>query len=132
VSDAPRVLRRILLVEDDSDIRSLATLALERVGGFEVDACASGREALERVSERRPDLILLDVMMPGLDGPTVLERLRAADAVSDVPVVMLTAKVSPQQTARLLELGASEVIFKPFDPMTLSETVRAAWQRAAE
>ncbi len=122
-------LRRILVVEDDGDIRAVATLALERVGGFEVEAYASGPAALEAIGERRPDLVLLDVMMPEMDGPGVLARLRASDVGRDLPVVMLTAKVHPQETARLRDLGANDVIHKPFDPMTLPDAVRAIWQR---
>ncbi len=127
--DEVRDLRRILLVEDDSDIRAVATLALERVGGFEVEACASGAAALDAISECRPDLVLLDVMMPEMDGPGVLERLRADSAGRDVPVVMLTAKVHHLETARLRDLGAVDVIHKPFDPMALPAAVRAIWQR---
>jgi two-component system, OmpR family, response regulator len=127
--DTSTALRRILLVEDDGDIRAVAALALERVGGFEVETCASGAAALEAIGRCRPDLVLLDVMMPEMDGPGVLKRLHSGSVGRDLPVIMLTAKVHPLETARLRDLGAVDVIHKPFDPMALPAAVRAIWQR---
>jgi CheY-like chemotaxis protein len=122
-------LNRILYVEDEPDIREVAKLALEAVGGFEVMLCESGQEALERVSDFAPELILLDVMMPGMDGPTTLRSLRQLPAAADIPIIFMTAKVQPQEIKTYLDMGALDVIPKPFDPMTLSDQIRAIWQR---
>ena len=123
----PPVLRRILLVEDDPDVQVVVTMALESIGGFSVLACSSGAEALARFGEFTPDLVLLDVMMPGLDGPATLESLRRLPAASETPVVFMTARVQGHEVTRYRELGAADVIAKPFDPMTLSDTVQSIW-----
>src|SRR5260221_13543018 len=107
--------RRILLVDDDPDIRQIAALSLRRIGQFEVELAASGLEALELVSGHPPDLVLLDVSMPGMDGPATLKALRAIPAGSAVAVVFFTAKSSETEVARLCALGAVAVIPKPFD-----------------
>lgn len=120
-------LRRILFVEDDPDIQVVATLALESLGGFSVASCGSGSEALSRFGEIAPDLVLLDVMMPGMDGPATLEALRRLPS-GDVPVVFMTARVQAHEIARYREMGAADVIAKPFDPMTLAETVQTIWR----
>jgi two-component system, OmpR family, response regulator len=125
-------LRRILFVEDDPDIQVVATMALESLGGFSVTACGSGEEALSRFSEIAPDLVLLDVMMPGMDGPTTLEALRRLPEAAKVPVVFMTARVQAYEMARYRELGAADVIAKPFDPMTLAGTVRSIWRSLHE
>jgi len=117
-------MERILYVEDEEDIRSVAQLALESVGGFTLKSCASGEEALREAEAFAPDLILLDVMMPGMDGPSTLRALREIPALADVPVAFMTAKVQPAEIAYFKSLGARKVIAKPFDPMTLAETVR--------
>jgi CheY-like chemotaxis protein len=123
-------LERILLVEDDADIRTVAEMALRMVGGFEVHASASGQEALDAAAAFAPHLVLLDVMMPGMDGPEVLARLKLRADTARVPVIFLTAKAQPEEIERLRALGALAVIAKPFDPMTLAGQVRAAWERA--
>ena len=120
-------LQRILMVEDESDIQAVARLALEAVGGFTVHMCASGFDALKDAPAFGPDLILLDVMMPGMDGPGTLRALRQTPETARVPVVFMTAKVQPQEVAGLKELGALGVIAKPFDPMTLSSTIQQIW-----
>jgi len=120
-------LSRILFVEDDPDIQVVATLALESLGGFSVLACGSGAEALARFAELAPDLVLLDVMMPGMDGPATLEALRRLPGGSTTPVVFMTARVQAHEVSRYKALGAVEVISKPFDPMRLAETVREIW-----
>jgi two-component system OmpR family response regulator len=119
-------LRRILFVEDDPDIQVVATMALESLGGFSVFACGSGAEALSRFAEISPDLVLLDVMMPGMDGPATLAALRQLPS-GGVPVVFMTARVQAHEIASYREMGAADVIAKPFDPMTLAETVRTIW-----
>ena len=126
---AGRDLNRILMVEDEPDIQAVARIALEAVGGFSVEVCSSGMEALEKVARHVPDLILMDVMMPGLDGPSTLKALRENPATVDFPVIFMTAKVQSHEVARYKEIGALGVIAKPFDPMTLSATVRSIWEQ---
>jgi two-component system OmpR family response regulator len=122
-------LQRILLVDDEADIRTVARLALEAIGGFEVHECASGLAAPAAVAEHAPQLVLMDVMMPGQDGLETLKVLRATKGLPPVPVVFMTAKVQPQEVASFRGLGALDVIAKPFDPMTLAQTVRQIWDR---
>ena len=114
-----------LIVDDEPDIRRIAKLGLSRVGGMEVVEAANGAEALVRAKEDRPDAVLLDVMMPGLDGPSTLARLREDPATSGIPVVFLTAKAIAAELERLKVLGAAGVLTKPFDPMTLARELRA-------
>jgi two-component system, OmpR family, response regulator len=125
-------LRKILYVEDEPDIQAIARLALETVGGLEVHICSSGQEALDVAEEYDPDLILLDVMMPGMDGPTTLAALREIPALANKPMVFVTAKVQPHEVTRYREIGASEVIAKPFDPMTLANQVKVVWDSTQE
>ena len=120
-------LERILFIEDDTDIQKIAKLALEALGGFSVLACNSGREALAAVAGFAPDLILLDVMMPGMDGPATLKALRQLPGVDVIPAVFMTARVQAHEIADYKALGAADVIAKPFDPMQLAETVRGIW-----
>lgn len=120
-------LTRIMYVEDEPDIQAVAKLALEMVGGFTVKICSSGEEALKEVVAFAPDMILLDVMMPGMDGPNTLKALRAMPQLANVPVAFMTAKVQPQEVAHYKSLGARDVIAKPFDPMNLANQVRAIW-----
>lgn len=122
-------LRKILYVEDEPDIQTIARLALEEIGGFDMQICTTGGEAMEVAEEYGPDLIILDVMMPGMDGPTTLAELRKKPALRDVPALFMTAKVQPQELEQLRAQGAEEVIAKPFDPMTLADTVREIWQK---
>lgn len=122
-----RTLEKILYVEDEPDIRAVARLALEQLGGFVVELCGSGKEALERFPDFKPDLVLLDVMMPGMDGPSTLHALRGLAGAAQTPVVFMTAKVQPQEIAQYKQLGAADVIPKPFDPLTLADRVRAIW-----
>jgi two-component system OmpR family response regulator len=124
-------LRRVMLVEDEAGIRTVAGMALEMVGGYTLRACASGAEALQAVAEFKPHLVLLDVMMPDMDGPGVLGELRARPDTAAIPVIFLTAKAQPEEIEKLRALGSIEVIGKPFDPMTLAEEVKAAWLRWA-
>jgi two-component system, OmpR family, response regulator len=124
-------LKKILLVDDESDIRVVARLALESIGGFTVDECASGLDAPAAAARVQPQLILMDVMMPGQDGPATFRALRAALDLPRIPVVFMTAKVQSQEIEALLKLGALDVIAKPFDPMTLAQTVRTIWERHA-
>ena len=116
--------KKILLVEDEPDIQTIVKIALETIGGFTVRICSSGREALETIEAFDPDCILLDVMMPGMDGPTTLKALRQLPGFATTPVIFMTAKVQPQEVAEYKALGALDMISKPFNPMTLASTLR--------
>jgi two-component system OmpR family response regulator len=120
-----RTVQNVLLVDDEPDIRTIGKLGLERVGKLTVTLATSGPDAIAKATASVPDVILLDVMMPELDGPSTLAQLRAIPALAAVPVIFLTAKVQPKERGRYLELGAAGVIAKPFDPMTLADEVRA-------
>jgi two-component system, OmpR family, response regulator len=120
-------LQRILYVEDDLDIQAIARLALENVAGFTVHVCSSGEDAVREAAAFAPDLVLLDVMMPGMDGPSTLAALRTQPPLADTPVVFMTAKVQPSEVAHFRSLGALDVIAKPFDPMNLGTQLRAIW-----
>ena len=122
-------LKRILYVDDEPDIRAVAQMALETVGGFTVALCASAAEALEQAPGFAPDLILLDVMMPEMDGPATLAALRQLPACAATPVVFLTAKVQSSEIEHLKSLGALDVVAKPFKPMQLPQTLRDIWAR---
>jgi two-component system, OmpR family, response regulator len=124
---AQRSLKRIMLVEDDPDIQTVTSLALGSFGGFEVRICGSAQEAVECAAQFRPDLILLDFMMPGMDGVDALLALRGIPATAAVPVVFLTARVQPHEVERYRQLGSLAVIPKPFEPTALADTIRAIW-----
>lgn len=119
----------ILYVDDEADIRSIVEFALEDEEGLALELCTSGQEALAKASQLRPNLILLDVMMPGMDGPTTLQRLRDHAELATTPVVFITAKVQPQEIAHFKSIGAVDVIAKPFDPMALADQIREIWRR---
>ncbi|MFM7201932.1 MAG: response regulator [Myxococcota bacterium] len=123
------MLHRILMVEDEEDIRTIARLSLEAVGGFEVETCARGDEALARVAHFQPDLILLDVMMPGMDGPETLRALKSLLGAKLPPVIFMTARSQAAEQTRLKALGAVAVVTKPFDPMTLPAELTQLWER---
>lgn len=121
-------LQRILYVEDEPDIQEVAQMTLEAIGDFTVEACSSGQEALDKAPGFSPDLILLDVMMPGMDGPTTLQELRKLPATATTPAIFMTAKVQSHEVDQYLELGAAGVIDKPFDPTTLCDEIRNIWK----
>jgi CheY-like chemotaxis protein len=118
---------KIMYVDDEIDIRGIVEFALEDEDGLELRICASGQEALDSVADYQPDLVLLDVMMPSMDGPTTLQKLHALPPFSLLPVVFITAKVQPNEVAHFKAIGAAAVIAKPFDPMTLAAQVRHIW-----
>lgn len=124
-----KALDRILYVEDDLDIQTIAVMVLESISGFIVEACSSGSEALAKAVAFNPDLIVLDVMMPGMDGPETFAALRQLPELQNTPVVFMTAKVQPQEVQGYLNLGAVDVIAKPFDPMMLAEQLREIWRK---
>ena len=121
-------LQRVLCVEDDPDIRTILELSLAAVGGLTVRCCADGREAVAAVPGFRPELVLLDVMMPGLSGPETLDLLRQLPEMQGVPVIFLTAKAMPDELEQLLQFGATGLIVKPFDPMTLPSDILPFWE----
>ena len=121
-------LRRVMYVEDDADIRMILEFSLANVGGYEVLGCPGGRAALAQAAAFRPDLVLLDVMMPDMSGPETLAALRELPEMKGVPVVFITAKAMPEEVERLLDYGATGVIVKPFDPMTLAQDIRPYWE----
>ena len=117
-------IRTILLVDDDPDIRTIAELSLSAVGGWTVTSAASRDEALTQLESATPDVILLDVMMPGMNGITVLGKIKEQDTLSSIPVIFLTAKVQNHKVRSYLQLGASGVVAKPFDPLQLPNQIR--------
>lgn len=123
-------LERILMIEDEPDIRTVAALALEDIGGFELTACESGQQALDCIEEWRPQLIILDVMMPGMDGPATLSAIRRLPNHGETPAIFMTAKVQSDEVDSYLAQGAVGVIPKPFDPLTLADRIRDIWHNA--
>ena len=123
-----RPLKRILLVDDDPDLRDVVSLALTGLGGYVVETCGSAAEALEMAPSFGPDLVLLDVMMPGVDGFGVLKALREIDATAGTPVVVMSATVLRQEVAQYQAQGCLGGIQKPFDPATLPERLEALWE----
>jgi two-component system, OmpR family, response regulator len=121
-------LTRILCIDDETDILEIAKMSLETVGGFTVKTCSRGMEGIEQADSFKPDMILLDVMMPGLDGPATLKILQAKPALKNVPIIFMTAKVQPSEIANYLSVGAAGVIAKPFDPMTLPQEVKSRFE----
>ena len=121
---------KILIIDDDADIRSIARLSLSRVGGMEVIEAGSGAEGVRKAQDEKPDVILLDMMMPTMDGLETLAALRSRPATASTPVIFLTAKAVGDQVERMTSLGAAGVLIKPFDPRTLSQDVRALRQSA--
>ena len=112
-------VKRILVIDDEDDIREVAQLCLETVGGWEVITAASGNEGVALASSEAPDAILLDVMMPDMDGPTTFQKLQATQDTQHIPVILLTAKVQASEQRRFADLGVKAVFVKPFDPMKL-------------
>lgn len=127
LSNAP--LSHVACVDDDDDILHIASLALVEIGQLRATTFHGARSALDGgLSEARPDLLLMDVMMPEMDGPTCLRTLRARGDLKDLPVVFMTARVQPSEVRHYLALGVIGVVGKPFDPMTLADDVRRIWE----
>ncbi len=122
------LLKRILVAEDEEDLREIARMALETFGKFTVKMCVSGNDAIAQAPGFKPDLILLDVMMPGLTGPATLTLLRKNPALVAVPVIFCTARAQKHEIKEYLALGAVEVITKPYDPIRLAERIREIWK----
>lgn len=124
-------LQHVACVEDDGDIRSIIELALSDIGGLQVSLFPDGHHAVAGMEDAAPQMIILDVMMPGMDGVETLRRLRSIPALKDVPAVFMTAKAQPDEVCHYMAAGALDVIPKPFDPMNLADRVRIIWSRPA-
>jgi CheY-like chemotaxis protein len=120
---------KVLIIDDDADIRIIASLSLGRAGGMEVIEAAGGAEGVRKAQEERPDVILLDMMMPTMDGSDTLAALRSQPATAETPVIFLTANAVGAEVERMKALGAAGVLIKPFDPRKLSGEVRALLKR---
>ena len=116
-------MRRILIIDDEEDIREVAALSLEATAGWQVSTAASGAEGIELAIAQQPDAILMDVMMPGGDGPSTFRKMQGISSIARIPVLLLTAKVQGVDKRRFADLGVAGVLFKPFDPMTLAEQI---------
>jgi CheY-like chemotaxis protein len=119
-------IKCVLIIDDESDIREVAQISLEMIGGWQVITSESGQDGIEKAKSNRPDAILLDVMLPDMDGPTTLKKLQADPETSHIPVVFLTAKIQTADRTRFANLGAVAVIGKPFDPINLASQVAEA------
>jgi DNA-binding response OmpR family regulator len=123
-------VKRILVIEDDSDIALSLRVKLEREGNFSVDVVADGAEGLKAAIDRPPDLVLLDLSLPGMDGIEVCRRLRKTEATASVPVIMVTARIGEDDRVQGLDLGADDYIPKPFSPKEALARVRAVLRRS--
>jgi CheY-like chemotaxis protein len=123
-------VHRILIIDDEDDIREVAALSLEATAGWEVLTASSGREGIATAEREKPEAILMDVMMPEMDGPTTFKQLQANPATASIPVVLLTAKVQGADQRRFAGLGVAAVLVKPFDPLTLAAQISKVlgWQ----
>lgn len=122
-------LKKIMYIEDEEDIASIAKIALQDLGGFDVLYCSSGKQALENAESFNPDLFLVDVMMPEMDGPTTIKELKKNPKFKDTPFIFMTAKTQSSEIKEYLSIGAKSVITKPFDPITLAETIKGIWAK---
>lgn len=127
--DIPQ-LKRIMYVDDDPDLQDIVRLGLETRAGFTVTCCDSGNQALEEIRDFKPDLVILDMVLPGMSGLQLLERMRELRGVPWIPVIFLTSKISPQQVEEYKELGVIGVINKPLNPLELRDRVRDIWERS--
>ena len=121
-------MRRILIIDDEDDIREVASLSLEATVGWHVITASSGAKGIELAKMHQPDAILMDVMMPGVDGPTTFKRMQQTQEISHIPVLLLTAKVQGVDKRRFADLGVAAILFKPFDPLRLAEQIAEALQ----
>jgi CheY-like chemotaxis protein len=123
-----KVLQKVMCVDDEEDILAVAKFALENVGSFTVETCQGGKNAVAKALEFLPNIIMLDVMMPEMDGPATLRAIQSTPQLANTPVVFMTAKVQKSEIDGYLVLGVCGVIPKPFDPMTLSDEVTKIYQ----
>ena len=125
-------LQRILVVDDEADIQVVVKMALEMVGGFVVEVCSSGQEALKKIVTFQPDLILLDVMLPGMDGPSIFKELKNIEEIPPPRVIFLTAKIQTQDVELYNQLGVLGVLEKPFNPLSISSAIASIWNKQYE
>ena len=116
-------MHRILLIDDEDDIREVASLTLEATAGWQVIAASSGAAGIRAALAEKPEAILMDVMMPEMDGPTTFREMQKIPEIANIPVILLTAKVQGVDQRRFSDLGVAAVLFKPFDPMTLAQQI---------
>jgi CheY-like chemotaxis protein len=116
-------MHRILLIDDEDDIREVASLTLEATAGWEVITASSGASGIRAAIAEQPEAILMDVMMPEMDGPTTFREMQKNPLIAHIPVILLTAKVQGVDQRRFADLGVAAVLFKPFDPMTLARQI---------
>ncbi len=123
---------RILIIDDEDDIRAVAALTLEAIAGWQVITAASGVEGIRKAIQEQPEAILMDVMMPDMDGPTTFREMQRRREIAHIPVLLLTAKVQGVDQRRFADLGVAGVLFKPFDPLTLAQQISEAlrWRPA--
>jgi CheY-like chemotaxis protein len=123
-------VRHVLIIDDEDDIREVASLSLEATAGWTIYTASSGREGIATAIRQRPDAILMDVMMPEMDGPTTFKQMQQTPELHGIPVVLLTAKVQGVDQRRFAGLGVAAVLFKPFDPLTLAAQISEVlgWQ----
>ncbi|HEY2038477.1 MAG TPA: response regulator [Edaphobacter sp.] len=119
-------MQRILIIDDEDDIREVASLSLEATAGWKVVTANSGAQGIELATSHQPDAILMDVMMPGMDGPTTFRKMQQIPAIAHIPVLLLTAKVQGIDKRRFADLGVAAILFKPFDPLTLADQIAEA------
>jgi CheY-like chemotaxis protein len=124
------LMRRILIIDDEDDIREVAALSLEATAGWQVLTAGSGADGMKIAAAEKPDAILMDVMMPGVDGPTTFRNMQQDPRIAHIPVLLLTAKVQGVDQRRFAGLGLAGILFKPFDPLTLAQQISDAldWQ----
>lgn len=120
-------LKKILYAEDEPDVQTVVELTIQTMSNYEIKICNNGKELLESIEAYNPDLILLDVMMPEMDGPTTFKHLQSNEKTKDIPVIFMTAKAQIHEVEIFKEIGALGVITKPFDPMSLCDEIRAIW-----
>ena len=120
-----RMPHSVLIIDDEEDIRAVAAMSLETVAGWKVAVASSGAQGVARAEKLRPEAILLDVMMPGMDGPATFAALRKNPRTAAIPVVLLTAKTQSSERQQLAKLGVNGVLTKPFDPLTLAGEIAA-------
>lgn len=126
--DMGKPLKNILVIDDDEEMQEAARLGLEMLGGFEVHTCGDGEEGIRMAASLQPDLLLLDSVMPGMDGPSMLRQMREREELSEIPVIFVTSMSHDRERREFETMGALGVIEKPFDPKGLPDRVRSIWK----
>jgi len=121
-------LSKILYVEDDADLQQIVSMILEDIGGYQVKICNSGKQALAEAYKFQPDLFLLDVMLPEMDGPSLLKEIRKNPTFKDIPAIFISAKVQGDELLEYSEQGVLGIIRKPFDPISISDTINVLYE----